>query len=161
MSAGEAGGVACGGCGREVDDFGTEAPTPRQPCPTCGSLSRAYGLDFEAGLTLRASLGITHVRGATGRIAKKQSVGDDQSHDGSWVDRTQVFNFEDDRYVEKIVGADGAVLRDVDHPLSEHVGRGSDRADLREARTTAKVTKAVERAARKALRDEEFRRTRG
>jgi hypothetical protein len=108
---------------------------------------------------LRASLQIKVVRGATGEVAQEQFVGADQTvADGTWTDKVMVRDHENARYSERVVReGDGVVVRDVDEPLSEHRGRGSDRPDRRAARAAIKAQQQAERAARKALRDEEWR----
>jgi len=56
-------------------------------------------------------------------------TGADPSRDPSrpfkWVFKNQVIDWLNDRYKERVVAPDGTVLRDVDHPLTEHQGRGS------------------------------------
>jgi len=49
----------------------------------------------------------------------------DLSRPFKWVFKNQVIDRLNNRYKERIVAPDGTVLRDVDHPLTEHQGRGS------------------------------------
>jgi hypothetical protein len=46
---------------------------------------------------------------------------------GDFVTKERVIDRANDRYREKVVTDEGEVLRDVDEPLSQHKGRGSDK----------------------------------
>jgi hypothetical protein len=127
----------------------------RRPCPACGSTTRRFERFVEEHLTLRGSLATKLVRGATGRVAQEQFVGADQTvADGTWTEKGVVVDYENDRYIERVVREhDGVELRNVDEPLSSHRGRGSDRPDRRAAREAIKAARQEERATRKAARD--------
>jgi hypothetical protein len=59
-----------------------------------------------------------------------------------WVDKFWRKDKPADRYIERVVTEGGEVLRDVDEPLSEHFGHGSDKPQLRAAREAEKALKA-------------------
>lgn len=74
----------------------------------------------------RVSLGMKHTRpgvkkplaeGFTG-FKLRRTVGDH-------VEKTRLIDRENNRYMERVVTENGEVLRDVDHKLTDHVGRGS------------------------------------
>lgn len=148
----------CGACGRPIAEPETTPIAVRLPCPACGSTSRHLERTVEVRLTMRSSLAIKLVRGATGRVAQEQFAGADKTiADGTWTDKSLVRDYEQDRYVEKVVREhDGAILRDVAEPLSAHRGRGSDRPDRRVAREAAKAASHAACVARKAQRDAEW-----
>lgn len=54
------------------------------------------------------------------------------SVDGTWADVTQVVDRVNRRYRKRVVKADGTVMRDVDEPLEDHQGYGSDRRSMEE-----------------------------
>jgi hypothetical protein len=147
--------TTCGACGGPIIEPEATPIAKRQPCPTCGSTARLFGRIFEGGVTPRGSLATKLVRGATGRVAQEQFVGADQTvSDGTWTEKAVVVDYENDRYVERVVREqDGVELRNVDEPLSSHHGRGSDRPDRRAAREAIKAARQEERATRKAARD--------
>lgn len=134
-------------------ETGLELPTERTPCPACGSISRHIERSVDDRVDMHSSLRLKHRRGATGKIAQEQQVGDDFHRDtASWRDLTRVRDYENDRYFEHIEDASGQVIRHVEEPLSEHTGRGSDKP----ARRTERAAKASENAARRAARKAEI-----
>jgi hypothetical protein len=141
-----------------LEETGLEPVAARTPCPKCGSDARNIRRSANDSVALHSSLRLKHTRGATGKVAQEQQVGDDFRYsDGSWVDLTRVKDYEADRYVEHIEDDSGQVIRHVDEPLSEHRGRGSDSAKQREERAVGKAQKAAERAARKSEIDAAWR----
>ena len=152
-------GVSCGRCGRTLPDSENGPVDQRRPCPDCRSLARRFERTMAEAISIRDSLATKLIRGATGEVAQEQFVGADHTKaDGSWTEKTVLVDHETDRYVERVVRErDGAIVRDVDEPLSAHTGRGSDRPDLRAAREAARRQKAEQLTARKAIRDEERR----
>jgi hypothetical protein len=146
---------SCGVCGGPIAEPETTPIPERRACPTCGSTTRRFERILEGNVTPRGSLATRLIRGATGRVAQEQFVGADlTASDGTWTEKSVTRDFENDRYVERIVREnDGAELRRVDEPLSTHVGHGSDRPDRRREREAAQAGRNDARLARKARRD--------
>lgn len=51
--------VACGNCGRPLDEAASVAPSDRQPCPQCGSTARKFDVRLSGNLSVSGSLGVT------------------------------------------------------------------------------------------------------
>jgi hypothetical protein len=67
---------------------------------------------------------------SSGRYAVEEWFGEDLHRDsGEWRNRTRIVDRKNDRYREHIVSPDGTVVRDVEEPLSDHLGRGSARRE--------------------------------
>lgn len=53
---------------------------------------------------------------------------DFRADNGRWIQKIRLFDRRNDRYVEHVVDEEtGEVYRDVDEPLSSHLGHGSDK----------------------------------
>lgn len=125
-------GVACGNCGRALDETPDNDPAQRVACPTCGSLSRHISVELEGSLTLHGSIGVNLKRGGKGKAVLKLKSGDDFTvSTGRWAKLDRIVDREADRYYELVVDTEtGEVLRYVDEPLSAHQGRGSAKPRL-------------------------------
>ena len=87
-------------------------------CPPTGTLKVTT---FNAGIQQRQR----NPNKANFGIEKK--FGQDWSESlGRFVDYERIIDRQNDRYYERIVDPEtGEVLREIDEPLSEHIGRGS------------------------------------
>lgn len=105
----------CGECGsHQIAEPEATPIAERQHCPACGSTARRLERTADDNvLSLRSSLRIKVVRGATGQVAQEQFVGSEQTvADGTWTDKAVVRDYEHDRYAERVVReGDGAELR--------------------------------------------------
>jgi len=143
--------VHCGKCGESLAEASSLAPDKRIPCPTCGSLGRRFDKSLAATIEPLTSMSLgrrfskflvatieplTSMQAVQRRPGVKRGgkilqlfTGADPSRDPKrpfkWVVKNQVIDWLNNRYKERIVAPDGTVLRDVDHPLTEHQGRGS------------------------------------
>jgi len=119
----------CGECGHALGD----PPSQPAPCPICGSMRKDVRVGASGSVTPRGRLKTKQKRpGFRGSSGRRRAVsegvfGDERSADGSWVHKEWYINREQDLYRELVVAEDGTVLRDVEEPLSEHRGHGSDR----------------------------------
>lgn len=119
----------------ECKDCGTPRPARPalgatvEPCDACGSTALLVKVEAHDTLTLRSS---TTAKARTPGKRKpfiEIASGDSFTHStGTWSKRLRVFDRRGDRYRERIEAEDGTVTRDVDVPLSEHRGHGSDRS---------------------------------
>lgn len=129
----EVNGVFCNSCGQLLFDARSDDPVDsRRPCPACGSLSRLVKVYVQDELTFHTDLGLKKKRpgfksGGRSRPAQEQWSGDQLSADGVWRDRQRVVDRENNRYVERVTDPDGTVVHDVDEPLDEHLGHGSNK----------------------------------
>jgi len=99
----------------------------RTPCPTCGSTARAFKIHLETKIELHSQLGIKARHGGEGKPFQEGKYGDDlHRKTGKWNKLERTIDRCNDRYTERIEdGETGAVIRDVDEPLSQHRGHGS------------------------------------
>lgn len=129
----EVNGVFCNSCGQLLPDARPDDTVDfRSPCPACGSMSRLVKVYVHDGLTFHSDLVLKRRKpgfksGGRSRPAQEQWSGDQLSADGVWRDRQRIVDREKNRYVERVTDPDGSVVRDVDEPLDEHLGRGSDK----------------------------------
>lgn len=126
--------VVCGDCGATLPDS--------RSCGHCGSAKKQFlkpifvSARTETGLSLkqkRPGIKKALVELFTGRQLRN-AVGD-------FVTKSRRFDRAADRYTEHVRADDGTVLKDVDHPLSEKRGSGSDKPELRAAREAAQKAK--------------------
>ena len=121
----------CQDCNSTIDEA-KEAAYERQPCPVCGSLKRRYEESLTSGFALGA---LMHTKGYAGGMPRKKGLlfeckdGDSYSVSLSrFVKLNQLVDHKAKRYTKKVVDPlTGETLRDVDEPLPDHQGRGSDR----------------------------------
>jgi hypothetical protein len=121
--------VSCSQCGTRIDEPHNTPPDQRLPCPSCGSKARTFNVHLSETVTLREKLGVKQKRPGFKKPIY-ESVGGDDLHrnTGEWSHLSREIDRLNDRYREKIVSSKtGAVLREVDEPLSQHVNRGSAR----------------------------------
>lgn len=132
MSA-EITGIECGGCGQALPDARADDPADgRSPCPACGSVARLGKVHAHGEVNFHVDLGLKKRKlgfrsGGRSRPAQEQWSGEERSADGVWRKRQRVVDRENNRYVERVTDPDGTVIHDVDEPLDQHLGHGSDR----------------------------------
>ena len=102
-----------------------------ETCPNCGSASGIRNSISVAGLEIFPSAQLkVERRSYQGRrkYARETKSSAEYSVDGQLVRVDRSIDRENNRYQEKVTVVDtGEVTRQVDHPLSEHTGRGSDK----------------------------------
>jgi hypothetical protein len=116
--------VQCSLCGALVE----EPPQieDRQPCPTCGSLARTFGVMLTGSVEVHGSRRLKARHGDAGKPYLESFHGGDYHRDsGEWRQVSRVIDREHDRYSERIVDKGGHVVREVDEPLTQHTGRGA------------------------------------
>lgn len=116
----------CGGCKMLLGDRvpGT-SPDKRYPCPNCGSTAWTFSQSNLPESTQRLSLWAKHKRpGVGGYLAELFSGWELRKTVGDMVRKLRRIDRQNNRYVERVETEDGAVLRDVDEPLSSHRGHG-------------------------------------
>jgi hypothetical protein len=119
--------VKCGSCGQPLNER-TDLPVEeRRPCPSCGSVARAFAIELNADMGVHAQLGLKAHRQGKGRPFQEQIAGEDLHRGtGRWYQKRRVIDRENDRYVEHISDpATGEIIRDVDERLTEHRDHGS------------------------------------
>jgi hypothetical protein len=118
--------VLCGSCKGELDESPQLDPKDRSPCPKCGAKTRIFNVEAHAKGTFRSKLGIKHKRPGFKKPIYEEVGGDDlHRKSGLWSKFLRVIDRQNNRYKEEIVNSEtGEILRSVDEPLTEHVGRG-------------------------------------
>ena len=106
---------------------------------------------------MHSSLRLKVIRGATGKVAQEQLVGESQSADGVWVQEVRVLDREADLERHEVSFPDGRPAHRHEGGLSEKRGHGSDKPELRAAREAERQRRQEARAARKAERDQVYR----
>ena len=120
--------VFCGSCGAALAE--PVNAEPRTPCPHCGSLGRNFPVHLEDRLHVGDSIG---AKAYAGGLSKRKGFkwetfsGMELSRSlGRLVRKMRLIDKQSNRYAERVIDPKtGQVLRDVDHLLTEHVGRGS------------------------------------
>jgi hypothetical protein len=83
-------------------------------------------------VTLRDALGFKHKRpGFKKPIAEGFSGWELRKTVGDLVRKLRLIDRENDHYQERVETEQGEVIHQVDHPLSEHRGHGSDKPELK------------------------------
>lgn len=106
----------------------------RAPCPRCGSTRRHLHLELfdHDGLTALDTLeGKVKDPSHPGRRKVRQEFfygADLRRSEGDYVYKEREIDRAGDRYRELVKDHNGEVLRDVEEPLSQHLGRGSVRS---------------------------------
>lgn len=121
--------VTCQDCGTIVDEDPSTPVETKQPCPSCGSKTRLIKVHAKAERVMEVHES-AHL--------KARMPGEEQQYleveagdslyvkTGEYNQLKRVIDRQNDRYQEHIVNPrTGEVIRDVDEPLSEHIGHGS------------------------------------
>ncbi len=124
--------VVCSECEAELPLDWVSKTSDLRNCPECGANARTIHLVFSDYLEIR-----DQVRGKVKsndlsipkkkRIKKEFIAGHERSvARNGWVEKQRLIDRENGRYKEKVVDSvTGEVLRNVDEPIRDHVGRGS------------------------------------
>jgi DNA-directed RNA polymerase subunit RPC12/RpoP len=121
--------TVCSDCGALINGPASATVEERAPCDICGSKRRTFGVEVKEAPTVREKLGLKHKRPGYKKAIYESVGGDDLHRDtGQWNHLSREIDRESNRYRELITNpATGEVLRSVDEPLTDHVGRGSAR----------------------------------
>lgn len=122
--------VSCMHCGVALPERTDTLPAERKPCPDCGSLTRTFHVHITETVTVLQKIGTKHKRPGKKKPIFESVTGDDLHRaTGKWNKLTREIDRENDHYREIIVDPEtGNVLRECDEPLSEHIGRGTAKA---------------------------------
>jgi hypothetical protein len=122
-------GVYCHKCKTRLpDDSLTEAE--RTPCPCCGSTRRLAAITLEAKVTAYGWLRGRHKRPGVKGFLVEFITGIEASRAFGWVRKYRLIDRAKNRYKERVATLSGEVTRDVDEPLTDHRGHGSDKRKL-------------------------------
>ena len=96
-------------------------------------MARHVAVRIEETLSFHSSLRLVQrrpgfVSGSRKRPVREIVTGEEQSADGTWVEKTRVIDREQGTYVERVEDADGQMQHVGDELLSDHTGHGSDKA---------------------------------
>ena len=118
--------VSCLKCHLSLDDRGI-----LKACPNCGSFNGFVNKFDIAGIEIfpcvQFKVENPNYQGRRKYAREAKSIAE-YSADGQLVRVEQSIDRKNNSYRKKVTNVDtGEVLRKVDHPLSEHTGRGSDK----------------------------------
>jgi len=121
--------IICSNCGEPIDEPSSVLLPMRAPCRGCGSTRRTFTLDVAETVKIREKIGLKHRRPGHKRAIYESVEGYDlHRYTGQWSHLSRVIDRENNRYQERIINpATREVLRSVDEPLTDHVGRGTAR----------------------------------
>lgn len=123
----------CIRCGEQLIESHSAPDASRPPCPKCGSADRSVSVGFGEGVAARE---LHRVRGKSPsgpnggmREVRDLTMGSCRDATGRFVEKLRDIDRTStpSRCRERVVGEDGTVLYDVDEPLDEHRGHGSDK----------------------------------
>ncbi len=123
--------VACGHCGKILDEPSDIAVEERAPCPDCRSKSRQFGKILSDELEIRDGVRGKARSGEAGKPGGKpwltfMSEPSWSHRYKKWMQREKTENRRDDRYTEVVKDPNtGEIIHECDEPLSEHQGHGS------------------------------------
>ncbi|MCR9221072.1 MAG: hypothetical protein NXI21_12680 [Alphaproteobacteria bacterium] len=119
----------CADCGQALSADALGKSGDVSPCPECGSHKREFHLIARTGLRLREAVRWKlkdPARSGKRKFKLEGFVGSEpRKSKDDFVYKERHIDRESDRYRELVRDEDGTVIRDVDEPLSEHIGRGS------------------------------------
>jgi hypothetical protein len=123
-------GLTCKACGAELDESARAPVEERKPCLNCGSLEGHFALTLEARGAIGSNLGLKARRGGRGKPFMELKQGENFSPiRDRFMHLLQIVDRRNNRYRKLVTDPEtGEIVRDVDEPLSEHVGRGDARS---------------------------------
>ena len=121
--------VTCQDCGATLEEAPSTLPENRQPCPSCGSVARHVMVTVHDTVTAHASIALKARSPGEKRPFMEQKQGDSFSlKRGRWMQLLQIVDRRNNRYRKRVTDPEtGEVLRDLDEPLTGHVGYGDAR----------------------------------
>lgn len=128
----------CGNCGAQIDESPHAPTSEKQPCPSCGSRSRAFKGAFTATATGQASMRFKAKRpGYKKPIYEGRYEPSVQRTTGIMMRLERFFDRINDWYRERISNSKtGEVVHSCEEPLSEHQGHGSAKKGQQDAQPT-------------------------
>jgi hypothetical protein len=124
----------CGQCQRVLDEASDLEEAKRTPCPSCGSLSRSFGVCVHDTVRVSTRMRLRGKRaGAKKPFVERVSGKDFSAKLGRDVDLERVIDRDSDLYQETVVDPQtGETLHSCTEPLSQHIGHGSAKPARRE-----------------------------
>ena len=130
-------GIFCGDCGEVLPTDWISNAKLQRSCLTCGSkqfkivMAIEETAKIEVHDQMRAKVK-DHTRRSKDKLRQDVIAGDDfRVSEGDYVDKLRVIDRDQKSYKEKIVDKKtGEVIRDVEHPLSDHTGHGSAKPEV-------------------------------
>lgn len=101
----------------------------RPTCPSCGEGAVKFAVTLSTQVVMRSAVTAKARRPGVKQPIVEVKIGDDLHRmSGTWSQVSRFVDRVEDRYRERVIDADGKVVREVDVPLSEHRGHGSDKS---------------------------------
>jgi|SRR5439155_997782 len=119
--------VTCGSCGIRIDEPTDIRPEAPEPCPGCGSKTRNAAISLFDTVEVHEQARVKAQHASGGKASRELIAGDDLHRaTGKWNHLRREIDRRGNRYVERITDPEsGQIIRDVDEPLSDHIGHGS------------------------------------
>lgn len=115
----------CGSCNNIIENSSCN-------CNYCGSIKKKISINFndvfhvELKDTLEGKITNPNLR-SKDKIREKFFFGAQQSNNGEWIEKTQIYDRDKNYYFEKIVTTTGKIIHFCEEKLSNHKGHGSDK----------------------------------
>ena len=102
------------------------AGAKRSPCPACGATGRSFHVTLQDSLVVHDGYRLKQYKAGSSKFSVDDRSGPSFFQVGNeWHHLQRTIDRENDRYTETVrVLSTGELIRHVDEPLSEHVGRG-------------------------------------
>jgi len=119
--------ISCANCHTPIPEPHLNESGEKKPCSSCGSTLRNYGQELAAEVMMHATLAFK-ARSPGRRPFALGFVGASFHRlTGAWHQVERVVFRDKNLYREKVTDESGRVIRDVQHPLTDHKGHGDDR----------------------------------
>lgn len=121
--------TTCNQCNSVLDESSSLLEAERNPCPKCGSISRAFQINVSDTVEIYPFLKLHHkVPGRKNPIAEITSGYDLHRDSGVWMFLERVIDRGKNWYKEIITNIKtNEVIHYTEHPLNQHTGHGSDK----------------------------------
>jgi phage FluMu protein Com len=115
--------VRCGHCGTLL----SADSQCGSRCPKCRSSERKHEVELTEAVKVESKLKFTHRSPGKGKFRFKHTEGDDLFREiGKWNKVRRVIDRVRGRYEESVIdGETDEVIREVNEPLDQHIGRGT------------------------------------
>src|SRR3954447_26432427 len=123
--------VECGDCGEPLDAGNLTPGTTPTPCPKCRSMKQKVKLSFSDEITAKARDSLKgKVKDSSFPSKKKVRReffygSDERKSKGDYIYKEREIDKDANRYRELIREESGEVIRDIEQPLTDHIGHGS------------------------------------
>jgi hypothetical protein len=135
--------VLCGECGALLGENASAPIETRAPC-ACGSRVRHFEQRIFGEINIQTSVRLLQKRYGVKRPLVEMFVGRDlRKSAGDFINKIIRIDRVGKRYIKHLSTDEGEVLMNINKPLKEHTGHGSDKPEYRAARLAKKALKTM------------------